>query len=166
MSLSFIFLKISTIFDVWSSLSCWHPSLHSIIRAVNVSCDRRFRLVVQRLFIRLNNLSTEAVLEGISNYDKVSNRRQTVRWLPDKRTANSNDSIDWTRWIIKPDINRARGYTQLYDFLCSLAESWVLLRNFRSFWEKIRTPIGIFSDADWEFGNFRSIGKVPFTGTL
>ncbi|KAH3718326.1 hypothetical protein DPMN_061129 [Dreissena polymorpha] len=48
----------------------------------------------QMLFIRLNNLSTEAVLEGISNYDRVSNRCKTVRWLPDKSTRNSNDSID------------------------------------------------------------------------
>ncbi|KAH3777577.1 hypothetical protein DPMN_179025 [Dreissena polymorpha] len=55
-----------------------HHSVAGIIRAVNVSCDRRFGLVVQRLFIRLNNLSTEAVLEGISNYDKVSNRSQTA----------------------------------------------------------------------------------------
>ena len=83
----------------------------------------------------------------ISNYDKVTNRRKTVRWLPDKITGSRNDSIDWTRWIIKPEINRARGYTQLYDFLCSLAESW--------FFTKLSIVLRKNSDADWDFSRCR-----------
>ena len=83
----------------------------------------------------------------ISNYDKVTNRRKTVRWLPGKRTGNSNNSIDWMRWIIKPEINRARGYTQLYDFLCSLAESW--------FFTKLSIVLRKNSDADWDFSRCR-----------
>ncbi|KAH3806491.1 hypothetical protein DPMN_134811 [Dreissena polymorpha] len=67
-----------------------HHSVAGIIRAVNVSCDRRFRLVVQRLFIRLNNLSTEAVLEGISNYDKVSNRSAQDRRKVNRIAGDSN----------------------------------------------------------------------------
>ena len=98
----------------------------------------------------------------ISNYDKVTNRRKTVRWLPGKRTGNSNNSIDWMRWIIKPEINRARGYTQLYDFLCSLAESWFFYETFYRFEKKFGRWLGFFQMPIGNLGIFARLGKYRF----